>query len=70
MFWLIQEATDAAMRRDFIFHTKGIDEHPGTVSHAYYDVLSPDAIERFRSVMRVWLPPNILIRLGLLVPSD
>lgn len=60
----IQTATDAAVRHDFSFHTKGIDEHPGTVLHSYRDVLSSEAIEEFEAVLQLWLPETLLIKLS------
>ena len=85
-----EAATDAALRGDFNFTTKGQNKHPGeetivagvgkgAVAAAdalvveeekrekptWKDVLTPETVEKVDAIVRNWLPPAILAKIGV-----
>ena len=51
---------------DLGFRVQRLDDHPnGTVSRSYKDEVSADIIEEIDDILRQWLPPAFLIRIGV-----
>lgn len=52
------------------FPSKGLDGHPGgeeqTVTRTFRDELQPESLAFMDDVLRIWLPPVVLNRFGLL----
>lgn len=65
---VVKGAASAAARHDFIFPSKGVDEHPGgnaSERRSYRDEISAVTLAGFDDVLRTWLPPVLLARLGV-----
>lgn len=74
---VVSNATNAALRNDFGFKTKGgLDEHPGAkgvaknaTSRSYKDEVRPDTLRVMDDAMRTWLPPVLQTKFGM-TPAD
>lgn len=64
---VVEGAASAAARHDFVFLTKGVDRHPGgvTLRRSYKDEITAETLSGFDAVLRTWLPPIVLARLGV-----
>lgn len=69
---VVQEATDSALRREYDFKGKGVDEHPGgkaaTPARSWEDEISAEVVEQLNGICRVWLPPVLLEKFGIDAP--
>lgn len=70
-FHVVQAAADAAAAEDFGFQFKQIDKHPGGQVGAeegvrrFEDEVSKETLEVADAIMRKWLPPVLLAKLGI-----
>lgn len=65
---VVETATRAAVQLDFAFPIKQIDVHPGgdnSVNRTYVDEISAETLSSFDDILRTWLPPVLLARLGV-----
>ena len=66
---VVQEATDTALRGEYGFAGKGVDEHPGgkevTPARSWEDEISAAVVEQLNDICRVWLPPVLLEKFGI-----
>lgn len=64
---VLDEAVDAALRRDFQFNTKGIDAHLGgeaaVLGRSWKDEIRLDTLGNMNEVLRVWLSPELQAKL-------
>lgn len=67
---VVRAAKDAALRRDFEFFSKGIDEHPGgeeaNSGRSWKDEISPDLVSGMNRIVALWLPPTLQAKLATL----
>lgn len=65
----LQVAAEAALRGEFDFQIKGFDPHPGSSSHpqnrTFRDGLMDDTLVQMDPILRQWLPPVFLSKLGV-----
>ena len=48
------------------FRIQALDDHPnGTTSRSYRDEISPEAVKEVDDILRLWLPPAYLDKLGV-----
>lgn len=68
---VVQEATDTALRKEYGFAGKGVDKHPGgqqaTPARSWEDEVSAEVAERLNGICRVWLPPVLLEKFGIII---
>lgn len=65
---VVEGAARAATRHEFVFPTKGVDKHLGGVNAAnrsYANEITAETLSGFDPVLRTWLPPVLLARLGV-----
>ena len=66
---VVLEATDTALRKEYGFTSKGVDEHPGgkevTPARHWDDEISAEVVEQLNDICRVWLPPVLLEKFGI-----
>ena len=71
---VLRNATDAAVRNEFGFMTKGIDTHPGGKpvgpARSFEDEISAEVKARLDDICRVWLPPVLLEKFGIAPKED
>lgn len=65
----VRTVTDKALSADFNFYAKGVDEHPGGreafSERRYQDEIHVDTLASMELVMRTWLQPQLLEKLGI-----
>lgn len=69
---VVQAAADAAAANNLGFPQKHVDKHPGeevrndtTSARRFEDEVTPEVVEASNDVLRVWLPPVLLEKLGV-----
>ena len=68
---VVDGAVDAALRGDFAFNTKRMDTHSESnkedivVGRTWVDEVDPDLIPELDGILRQWLPPVVLAKLGV-----
>lgn len=68
--WVQSMATDAAAG-NFSFEIAGLNEHVGgeesSPTRTWQDEINPEIIPAMDEVLRLWLPPVVLARLGVML---
>lgn len=66
---VIKKAVEAALRGEFAFKSVGIDAHAGQSmdlhKRTFETTLRNDTLVEAESILRTWLPPHFLARLGI-----
>jgi len=68
---LVERAVEAALRGDFAFNTKRMDTHFESnkadivVGRTWEDEVDPDLIPELDAILRLWLAPVVLAKLGV-----
>lgn len=71
---VVEEMANAALREDFDFDTKGKNDHPGVVEEVkkeevhrptWKEMLRPETLVELDAIARQWLPPAVLVQLGV-----
>lgn len=70
---VVQRAVDTALRGEFNFNTKGIDEHADEdpdknedlEARSFENTLKDETQEKAKAILRLWLPPQVLVKLGV-----
>lgn len=69
---VIEQMSDAALREDFDFDTKGKNDHPGVEeevktekvhSPTWKEILRPETLVELDTIARQWLPPAVLAKM-------
>lgn len=65
----LESAAEIALRGEFDFSVKGFDLHPGSSTHpqnrTYRDELADDTLAKMVPILRQWLPPVFLSKIGV-----
>lgn len=69
---VIEAATDAALRQDFQFRGPEQNQHPSgkppSANRTYVDEVKSETREKMDEIVRMWLPPLLRAKLGILDP--
>ena len=70
-YHIVNGAAEAAAANDLGFNHKKVDSHPGEPPRAdmgvrqFKDEVDPDVLKTADAILRVWLPPVLLAKLGV-----